>query len=211
MRMRVVRLPLFVVVLVAAAVLPSVAGGAVPRSIVANLDADRALERVVLRGTPGAGYRVFLVDDCRGRPVSHPVTRRWDDFWRLEVRELDGVTGRPEVFIGGTMGNTGGDQLWAIVRSRGGCAKPRTLFRYRTDGEFLVPPTYWVLESYVEPADYLPNVPGTELRLFQILWQERDGCLSCASHERRAYFLYLPALGRYSMYWLSPVERGPRD
>src|SRR3712207_5269330 len=91
-----------VIAVVAAALAASAAAQAAPaapRVTTANLDADRALERILVRGERGLGQRAIVEDVCGGKTVTHRLAGRWGSVDALRVRELDGATARPEIFL----------------------------------------------------------------------------------------------------------------
>ncbi len=193
--------------LLVAAVFPGGAFAAAPQSIAANLDDDARWERLQLIGDETDGYALVLTDRCHGTVVQRTLTQRWDTFLELRVRELDGVTRRHEIWLAATRGTTGGDQLSKVLRYNGGTCAARSLFSFRNT--LVDEPGYDVVEAQASAAEYRPSVAGREIRVLELLWQPKDGCLACAAHSRRIYYAYARSLGRYRVYYRGPVEGPP--
>ena len=155
----------------------------------------------------------MLVEDaCGGETVAHALTRRWDTVDALRVRELDGATRRPEIFLdlrGGAAGHIG---VIAIVRLGPGprpCPAPVDLFRYRPDHPSVRPPRgYGAVNFTARTGDYARAYPGLEVRLEEGLFGPGDLALCCPSLGRVTHLRYSRAEGRYVVYATRLVHVG---
>jgi hypothetical protein len=178
---------------------------AVPRTLEANLDGDRALERVLVRGKPFVAQRIVLEDRCGGTTVRHRLSRVWHSVDRVAVLDLDGVTRRPEIFFdmrNGAGGHVGVVKVVHFHRlARGACPVPVTLFRYSPDRPPVRPPAgYGAVNFLVTPEDYARRYRGKELRLDEGLFGPNDQALCCPSRQRRTFLRYAPSRERYVVY-----------
>lgn len=160
---------------VAGLALAGTAGAAHPSrawTVLANLDSDRARERVtffesVSSSHSAAAAGATIGDTCRGRERLRTFQVRRDtpfptstgggpDLRQRAVADLDGSTRRREVFV---EASADGSVYAAVVRmDRGGrrCAVARVLFRYSSDEPLGPPPAGLRLAdarvTLVEPA-----------------------------------------------------------
>ena len=125
------------------------------------------------------------------------------------VRDLDGVTKRPEILIDARNGAAGHAGIVKVVRYTGrGCASPRTLFRYATDRPQLAPPAgYGITQFWVNVRNYERRFAGLELRLSEY-YVDGDDSLCCPSAVRRTFFRYSRCRGAYVAYrtFVRPFE-----
>ena len=210
--MSAVRRALAVGSLAASAVIAAPPAGAVPRTIVRNLDRDPALERVVVRGRFGVGERVVLEDPCRGETVRHRLAVGGQTVDALRVRELDGATRRPEIFLdlrSGAAGHLGVIKVVRLGPSRRPCPTPVELFRYRPDHPPVRPPAgYSAVNFSARTRDYSRLYPGLEVRLAEGLFGPNDTALCCPSLARVTKLRYSRAEGRYVVYATRLVRFG---
>ena len=197
--------------LLAAASAYAPAAGAQVAPVVANLDGDPAVERVVPRNTENANGRAWglwhfvLVDSCDGATRRYRLSPRYTGPDRLEVRQVDWYTRRPEVFFELRLGGGGHIGVAKVVRLAGragrGCPTPVTLFRYSThDPPFADPKGFGgPVDFRVEISNRTTRYRGSEIRL-----EERyiRPYASLADHRRRrvTLFRFSPLRNRYVPY-----------
>jgi hypothetical protein len=143
------------------------------RELKANLDRDRALERVVGVEDLSSDHRVWrasvrVVDRCRGRDRSHLVV---GGYQRLETASGVQADGRgPSEAIGvlfGLEAGTGEARLVRLIAAAGSCPKLRALFRYVAAAAEPPLPGLRLTRFRVEMRDLVTTYPGRELSLFE--------------------------------------------
>jgi hypothetical protein len=170
----------------------------------ANLDGDARLERIVARGTWGLRQWLVLEDVCRGRRAVYRLSGVRQTVDRVQVRELDGRTGRPEFFFDmrdGAGGHVGTAKVMRHTERPGRpCPQPRTLFRYRTERpSFPAPTGYGAVNFTVSFANFAKRHRGKEIRLWEG-YVDRNDALCCPSKQRVTLLRYAPRRDRYVAY-----------
>jgi hypothetical protein len=192
----------FVVAAVLVAV--SAAGASHPSrqlTLRANLDGDRAIERVVATEDvsfdhSAATSRVVVVDTCRGERT-HPVVQARAFLLQARFVQADG-RGRAEVLaaVGGPLGAVvdGKARVVRLVPVRGRCPALRALFSYDAASPPQPAPAGFVLSSFeVTPDELEPRYRGREVRLVE--WYRSGGALS--SQVRTSVYRYAAGRDRY--------------
>jgi hypothetical protein len=206
----------------AAVVLPAVAlGQVITETKVVNLDGDPELEQVIPQETcttfaDGAGAsacapeqfslrRLVIEDTCAGAPYAKVISSEQDDVSQLQVRQLDGLTPRPEVFFDLRSGATGGAGEVRIVRwddgPPGGCPDAKDLFRYptkKTRGR--IPRGAKFRDGFTERIrNFTKRYAGLEIRVSEY-YVDRDDANCCPSFRRLTWFGYSGGKDRYERY-----------
>ena len=156
-------------------------------------------------GEPLRNRRVVLVDRCAGRTAVHRLSGPYHSVGRLAVRQLDGVTRRPEIFFSLSSGAAGHVGVIKVVHfhavRRGACPVPATLFRYSPDRPPLPPPPgLEPINFWAQVRDWSRAFPGREIRLEEGLLGPNDKPLCCPSTGRVTFFRYSPDRERYVVY-----------
>jgi hypothetical protein len=172
------------------------------RELKANLDGDRALERVIAVEDVSRDHSIWrasvrIVDRCAGRNRSYQVAA---GFQRLGEAKAEQVDGRgPKEVLGVVYSPTATDGVARLVRlvSRPGrCPALRTLFAYtaaRTDR----PASGFELTQFtVEIVELDARYPGRELRLTELF--QTPPMLS--SIHREKLYRYVRARDGYVLY-----------
>jgi len=167
----------------------------------ANLDGDRAIERVV--ATEDASFdhsefasRVVVVDACRGERT-HRVVQARTSLLAARFVQADG-RGRAEVLgaVGGPLGAVvdGRARVVRLVPVRGRCPALRALFSYNASSPPQPAPTGFLLSSFeVTPDELEPRFRGREVRLVE--WYRSGAALS--SQVRTSVYRYAAVRDRY--------------
>ena len=203
--------------------LPALASGqGITTTRVVGLDADPAPEQVIpqevctrLMGSVVASAcapdqyeqrRVVVADTCNNAPYAVVISSVQDTVDRLVIRNLDGVTDRPEIFFdmrSGASGRVGDTRIvrWDDPAAAGGCPSARTLFRYpsrRTLGK--IPRGARYRDSYgARLRDFTKRYPGEEIGLTET-YVDRNDPFCCPSFERTTYFGYSRGRDAYKRY-----------
>jgi hypothetical protein len=167
----------------------------------ANLDGDRAIERVVATEDvsfdhSAATSRVVVVDTCRGERT-HPVVQARASLLQARFVQADG-RGSAEVLAaaGGPLGAVvdGKARVVRLVPVRGRCPALRTLFSYNAASPPQPAPAGFLLSSFeVTPDELEPRFRGREVRLVE--WYRSGAALS--SRVRTSVYRYAAARDRY--------------
>jgi hypothetical protein len=192
----------------------------VTKTRVLNLDSDPALEQVipqevctVLTARTRASScgpdqypqrRILIADSCNNAPYAVVASSVQDTVDRLEVRNFDSLTDRPEIFFdmrSGASGRVGDTRLlrWNDA-APGGCPRVRTLFRYagRTRGK--IPRGARYRDNYsARLRDVSKRFAGREIRLTE-WYVDRDDAFCCPSFRRTTYFGYNAGRDKYVRY-----------
>lgn len=169
----------------------------------ANLDGDRAVERVVATEDVSFDHssvtsRVVVVDTCRGERT-HTVVHARASLLQARFVQADG-RGRPEVLaaVGGPLGAgalvDGKARVVRLVSFRGRCPALRALFSYNAASPPQPAPAGFLLSSFeVTPDELEPRFRGREVRLVE--WYRSGAALS--SRVRTSVYRYAAARDRY--------------
>lgn len=172
------------------------------REVRANLDRDRALERVAGAEDVSSDHRVWrasvrVIDRCHGRNRTHVVVSGYE---RLESASPVQADGRgPSEVIGvlfGLEAGTGEARLVRLVGRAGGCPAPRTLFRYVAARAQPPQPGLQLTSFRVELHELKTSFPGRELTLSEEF--QRPPMLS--SFMRVSQHRYVRRGDRYVVY-----------
>jgi hypothetical protein len=168
----------------------------------ANLDGDRAIERVVVTEDVSFDHsqlstRVVVLDACRGRQRAHPVVDARASLLAARFVQADG-RGRTELLaaVGGPLGNLtdGKARVVRLVAVRGGCPRLKTLFSYAASSPPLPAPEGFVLSSFeVNPDELERRYRGREVVLVE--WYRSGAAL--ASRARTSVYRFATARDRY--------------
>ena len=208
--------------MLAAFVLPAIAlGQGITDTKVVNLDGDPDLEHVIPQEacttladravvaacTPDqfAQRRIVIEDTCNGAPYSKVISSEQDDVYKLQVRQFDGLTPRPEVFFDLRSGATGGVGELRIVRwddgLPGSCPRAKDLFVYpskKTRGR--VPRGAKYRDGFTERVrNFTKRYAGLEIRVSEY-YVDRDDANCCPSFRRFTWFGYSGGKDRYERY-----------
>jgi hypothetical protein len=169
----------------------------------ANLDADRALERVVgAEGSTVDHDRFFadvkLFDVCAGREREHRLTATYVRLGDVKIVQADGRGRREVLAVVNGRENEGEAKLVRLVARRGSaCPVPRALFAYRADRRPFLPPQLLPLVNFrVEVVELERRYRGRELRLTE--YYQARGMLS--SRTRELLYRYVRSSDRYVHY-----------
>lgn len=172
------------------------------RELSANLDGDRALERVVAEEDVSRDHTVWrasvrIVDRCAGRNRSYPVAA---GFQRLGEAKAEQVDGRgPKEVLGVVYSLNAADgvaRLVHLVSRPGRCPAPRILFAY-TAARTERPASGLELSQFtVDVAELEARYPGRELRLTELF--QTPPMLS--SIQREKLYRYVRARDGYVLY-----------
>ena len=168
----------------------------------ANLDADRALERVVAREDSSVDHtelsaRVAVVDFCGGRSRTLGLVSGRASLLAARFFQADG-RGRVEVLaaVGGPIGEVGqgAAKVVRLVAARGGCPRVRALLAYSASSPPFPTPEGFVLSSFeIRPDEVESRYPGREIVLVE--WYRSGAAL--ASRVRTSTYRYATAKDRY--------------
>jgi hypothetical protein len=187
---------------------------------VSNLDADPALEEVIPQEvctviTAGVRAsacgpdqypqrRIVIADSCNNAPYAVVASSVQDTVDRLQVKNFDSLTDRPEIFFdmrSGASGRVGDTRLLRWNEGApGACPRVRTLFRYagRTRGK--IPRGARYRDNYsVRLRELSKRFAGQEIRLSES-YVDRDDPFCCPSFRRTSYFGYNAGRDKYVRY-----------
>jgi hypothetical protein len=130
-----------------------------------NLDGDRAKEEVIAVDSHDCAHTAFTAyvqvrDRCRGVWRTYDFGSRFDVLQRFRIANADARTKRPELFFVTTAIAPVADGVAELIRfddRRGGCARPRALFRYS--------PGAGVMNFDADLNDAAPQFRGLEIVL----------------------------------------------
>jgi hypothetical protein len=174
----------------------------------ANVDGDPALERVAAEKVRKGGidYRqVVLHDDCDGLDPGWVLSPRHDIVPVMEVREFDGRSTRPEIYLearSGASGRAGIARLYAYVTDPAGpptsCSLPKKLFEYSTAKPRPRPPEgTWVAGFGVFVKNYERSSAALEFRVVENLAFDEKPAVT-ANGSRTSYWRL--SSGKYVRY-----------
>ena len=171
--------------LLAGPIAPGVSDAPVP----VDLDGDTSIERLLYtQRSSDFAFQARVRDRCGDSTRVWRLSPWENKFNVIHAVEADGATPQPEVFFDATgLGDAPDDRLVKLMRfdvRDGGCARPRTLFRYRPrparDGR----------GTSLYPAR-LVNVdrerPGLEVRLRLVRFETVDGQPRVVGRETRVF------------------------
>jgi hypothetical protein len=192
----------------------------VTKTRIVNLDADPNLEEVIPQEVctaltasgrqaacppeQFAQRRIVIEDVCNGGPYAVVASSVQDTVDRLEVKNVDSLTPRPEIFFdlrSGASGRVGDTRLlrWEDAAA-GACPRVRTLFRYskRTRGK--IPRGARYRDNYgARLHEFSKRFAGEEIRLTET-YVDRDDPFCCPSFKRTTYFGYSAGKDEYVRY-----------
>jgi hypothetical protein len=168
----------------------------------ANLDGDRAVERVVATEDSSVDHselsaRVAVLDRCAGRERTLRVADGRASLLAARFLQADG-RGRAEVLgaVGGPLGTVGAGaaKVVRLVAVRRGCPRLRALFSYSASSPPLPAPEGFLLSSYeLRPDELEARYRGRELVLVE--WYRSGAALS--SRVRTSTYRYATSNDRY--------------
>jgi hypothetical protein len=169
-----------------------------------NVDADRALERVVADYEVSSDHsleraEIAVVDRCAGRVRRYrlaPPGRSMDREGILGAREL----GRPAVLF--SMVYPDGLEIARVVqlrsKRRGACPRPAAIFDYSSARPpYPVPEGLGIRDARLEPGEHSTAYAGRELLLTEMYASPGANPIR---KLRRTYYRYAAATRRYVAY-----------
>jgi hypothetical protein len=169
-----------------------------------NVDADRALERVVAKYEVSSNHaferaEIAVVDRCGGRARRYELAPPGRSMAREEIlgrREL----GRPAILF--SMVYPDGREIARVVqlrsKRRGACPRPVAIFDYSSSQPpYPVPGGFTIRDAKLMPGEHSTAYAGRELLLTEAY---ASGRASPIQQLRQTYFRYSTTQRRYVAY-----------
>lgn len=172
------------------------------REVKANLDGDRALERIVGVEDVSSDHSTWrasvrVVDRCGGRNRTHRVAAGFQRLGEAKAEQADG-RGAKEVLgvVYSVSAREGVARLARLVNRSGRCPTLRTLFEYSAAESEPPAPEFELAQFTVDVVGLESRYLGRELRVTELF--QAPPMLS--SIHREKLYRYVRARDRYVLY-----------